>query len=208
MKKALIIGLLLLAGCATPFGTYMKDRGNDFADIFKADIGYGLGIDAHVIATDFIATGAGASATSKIGFKGRYVDDWKDYHIGIPILPFIEWMNTSQCGGAHVDWCITDVAQLGTGKGGTVHEDSSFPSTGSMSILFVNTIGFVDDKKPLLDKFDLECSATAGVIGVHIGFSPGQLFDFVFGWTGMDIGKDDTKDKEKSAKMKNKNKTQ
>ena len=38
-----IIGLLLLAGCSSP---YMKDRGRDGADVFTLTIGYGLGAKA------------------------------------------------------------------------------------------------------------------------------------------------------------------
>ena len=39
--------------------------------------------------------------------------------------------------------------------------------------------------------FDVEASVYAGVVYVKVGFSPGELLDFVLGWFGIDIAGDD-----------------
>jgi hypothetical protein len=62
----------VFSGCNS-VGIYFQDRALDFADCFKADIGIGYGLDAHLVFTDFLVPGVGASHTWKIGFKGRNV---------------------------------------------------------------------------------------------------------------------------------------
>jgi len=39
--------------------------------------------------------------------------------------------------------------------------------------------------------FDLEARVYAGVVYAKVGFSPGEFFDFLFGWFGIDIAGDD-----------------
>ncbi len=91
----LVCGLVFSSGCQS-LGTYFKDRGNDFADCFKADVGVmGIGAEAHVRITDAFATGAGVSAALKIGFKGRHIDGWADWHVGLPFSP-IYWFTEGE----------------------------------------------------------------------------------------------------------------
>jgi len=191
MKKILLLAcLFLLVGCASPFGTYVKDRGNDFADCFKGDIGVGFGVDAQVMATDYIGTGAGlAVAANKIGFRGRHVGDWSDFHGGIGIVDY----------GAF---------------GSSMHpfESKNPPPFSSQvrSVCGVNTVPFdssmQDPEKPFLNTFDIEAGGMALFVGSRVGFSPGQLIDFIIGWTGIDIAWDDTestkKESDKKAKIK------
>jgi hypothetical protein len=40
--------------------------------------------------------------------------------------------------------------------------------------------------------FDIEAGISALFVGVRVGFSPGELLDFLLGWFGIDIAGDDT----------------
>ena len=81
----ILIALVFCTSCAG-FGTYMKDRGLDFVDCFKADVGYGYGLSADIKATSFINAGAGFSLMHKYGFKGRYSGYWGDIQAGFPFV--------------------------------------------------------------------------------------------------------------------------
>lgn len=195
--------LISVVGCATPFGTYMKDRGNDFADCFKADVGVGLGIDAQVMVTDIVAIGVGGSVTRKVGFKGRHVNDWWDKHFGFPLMPFLLIYEVE--GRPCWPWVTTSIGTFGGEWEHALmkcylphHEDPNFPTAHTWSVLFLNCANLIGCRvKPFIDVYDIECGVTAGVVGARVGFSPGQFLDFVLGWSGVDIGKDDTKEKEK-----------
>jgi len=188
MKKlcvmCFVLCVLVGSGC-----TYAKDRANDFVDCFKGDVGYGFGLDAQVMVTELISGGVGASEIKKIGFKGRYIGTWWDLHMGVPIMPFFSFL---------IFGPATDFVSIGSGKGGTVNDDKGIPNTEIVSFLFINPAFFTyyDPpiiNTPLINKFDIEVGGTTVVVGARVGFSPGQFLDFIIGWTGIDIGKDDTK---------------
>jgi hypothetical protein len=79
----LISIMVSVSGCANLNG-YFLNRANDFIDCFSADVGYGIGLDGYVKATDLVFIGVGASWTDKAGFKGRYIGTWKDGQMGLP----------------------------------------------------------------------------------------------------------------------------
>jgi len=91
MKKLALVVLLAMmlgsTGCAS-VGTYFKDRALDFADCFKADVGYGYGLGAHVRLTELSSLGVGGGNMLKYGFKGRNVGTWKDIYLGHPLYNF------------------------------------------------------------------------------------------------------------------------
>jgi len=155
----------------------MKNRGSDFADCFKGDVGLGLGVDAQIMATDYIGTGVGASSVYKTGFKGRYNGSWEDYHVGFGIVDYGDF-----------GW---DIQPAET-------ENQPPAKTKIRSFCGINP-SWSDEpklafpKKPFLDKFDIEAGGTWLVAGFRVGFSPGQLLDFIIGWTGIDIADDDKK---------------
>ncbi len=64
------LGCAVLCGC-TP-GTYMGDRGRDFADCW--DVGVGLGVPVYIRAkvTDAAVFGAGYGRNETVGWRGRY----------------------------------------------------------------------------------------------------------------------------------------
>jgi hypothetical protein len=87
MKTVVLIAFicaLILSGCASE-DKFMLDRWADFADIFKADVGVGIGAGAQLRATELLSLGAGGGVMWKTGFKGRYSGSWKDIEIGWPV---------------------------------------------------------------------------------------------------------------------------
>jgi hypothetical protein len=51
-------------------------------------------------------------------------------------------------------------------------------------------VGATNPQRPWVDRFDLELGVTIG-IGARVGFSPGQLVDFLGGCFGWDPAQDD-----------------
>ena len=47
--------------------------------------------------------------------------------------------------------------------------------------------------------WDIEAAAYAGLFAVRVGVSPGELVDFVLGWFGVDIARDDRRHRERVA---------
>ncbi len=84
--KRLSILLLFLAlpvfqGCRT-FTIYVHDRARDFADIFSASVGYGMGADVRLHVTDLFYPCIGHSEMLMTGFRGRYSGTWEERHLG------------------------------------------------------------------------------------------------------------------------------
>ncbi len=77
----LAVAILFFSGCAS-VGTYFQDRALDFVDCFKLDAGiFGAGAEVHFRVTDALSAGIGAGFTvNKIGFKGRFLGTWNDFH--------------------------------------------------------------------------------------------------------------------------------
>lgn len=180
MRRQFIIFICIIAiycaGCAAP-GTYLKNRANDFADCFKADVGVGGGVDMQVKATEYIATGVGAAYTYKIGFRGRYTGKWTDGHIGFPVGTIV---------AIGIGWpiYITDWAELNNLPKG-------ISATGNFSIIFINMES--ERHIPIINRFDFEVGGTALFVSAKAGFSLGQFLDFILGITGIDIAQDDKK---------------
>ena len=155
MKKSLL-ALTLLVLLNTSCGgtkTYLKDRALDLADMFKADIGIGLGIDARVKATELVNTGVGGSMSFRGGFKGRYAGFWFEVHSGIPVI-FIHSIDGREW------YCypfITDIYYSGAAWEGI---GSDVPGDYAMSSWFFNITSicnFVPKKtgKRLINFLDL-----------------------------------------------------
>ena len=223
MKKALTIaGLLFLfalsSGCAQ-FGAYMKDRGNDFADCFKFDVGLiGAGFEAHARVTDAFVTGVGIGGAFKLGFKGRSLSEpWFDEHVGLPFSPLFWFFPNSEAGRP---FPITYFGLVGD-AGCEVLTGRVRGIPGSYEVESIVFYPVALEKEPekdlvgqpvrvgeklscrphgrpfeknLINSFDIEVGGTLGLflcLSGHVGFSPGQFLDFLLGWFGPDIGNDD-----------------
>ncbi len=195
----IISAVICCSGCA-PFSVYIKDRGLDFIDCFRADIGVGIGVDVHVKVADLISLGFGVSGLDKVGMKGRHVGRWKDVHASLLIIGFVNV-------GRPVDEKYIDVKRYLNGEIIEYKRTHIVGGYQTISYMGINSgplilPGFFSHESPpaepldpfedMVNAFDVEVGATAGVVGVRLGFSFGQFLDFITGWFGADIAKDDT----------------
>jgi hypothetical protein len=69
---------------------YLANRGLDFADIFKINVGIGPGLSANVRATQIIQVGAGYTGATKVGLSGRHAGFWNENSLeaGIPLIVY------------------------------------------------------------------------------------------------------------------------
>jgi hypothetical protein len=75
----------------SPLGSaanYLANRALDFADIFKINLGIGLGIDVNVRATQAIQVGGFYTGATKVGLAGRHAGVWNENstEFGIPLI--------------------------------------------------------------------------------------------------------------------------
>ena len=210
MQK-LLISLLVailaaIAGCATPVGTYAKDRGNDFADMFKLSGGPKLGIHADVQATDFVHLGLGGGVGYVGGFYGREIDGGMEGDVNLPVVQIASLFSSGQKNSNenHIPAALVIHGHLER-----MDIEGHFPKDYCGDKCFISPLiagAWVGkDKQEIKDKpfyrlFDIESGVTIGVVGVRVGFSPGELVDFFLGWTGIDIVSDDTKNRENKSK--------
>jgi hypothetical protein len=202
MKRIiLILTVIACTGCATPFGNYMKNRGNDLLDPFKIRAGIGLGLHADVEATELLHAGIGGSGIPiGAGMNGRYmhIGEQLELNCNLPVTLFIKkeadmigtdpynpWCFTHyhiECdwrGKNEVTYCCLSPLLYGVDKYGNAALDYTKQKD--------------DIKKPVYRWLDAEAGATLGFINGRIGFSPGELLDFVLGIFTIDIAKDDAK---------------
>ena len=159
-------------GCSTP---YMVDRARDAADIFTATTGMGAGAKARV---GPVQLGAIANA-DMLGLRGGKCGD-------------VVWYET----------CTRDVLAPWPRKDGMFGEErfaheakrdvtntrgKDFAATAPLPVL-----GF--SKQP---EYYTQIDIVIGVLGsLRLGFNPGELLDFILGWTTLDIYGDDLKETE------------
>ncbi|MFC1498631.1 hypothetical protein ACFLS1_09220 [Verrucomicrobiota bacterium] len=172
MKKTIQLILLLgLAasgsGCATP---YMIDRGRDAADIVTAGVGMGLGAKARV---GPIQAGLLADMTV-VGFRGG---DVVGMEYGVPI--------GGPCDYQMFAWGIDFFPGVDPPR------NKAFCSRNlCYYIPFVYMAEGDKDMIPLYYYTQIELVVDLGV-GFRLGFNPGELLDFILGWTTLDIFNDD-----------------
>jgi len=211
MKWIGLIGLVLCTGCAGP-GRYWRDRGNDLLDCFTLEAGIGFGADVELHATDLIATGAGLGVSFK---RGLPAGEPGSAHVGLPFLPILSVLHDRQdrrlCGGQDsphdemllgglpefLQFLITDRSVRDADLGSMLRGGDSGRPTAS--ILFLNVLPFAPKKEwerpsSLANIFDVDVGATLMPLSARVGFSPGQFADFVLGFFGLDVARDDRRD--------------
>jgi hypothetical protein len=174
-----LVAVVLLSGCAG-FGTYMKDRGNDFLDCFGARFSGGLGLLFNVRATQELQLGVGLMYVSEYGFIGRKPYDWRGNLMGEIGLPLLFYMRSYVWGG------------LIEPKGGdtkgimyTIPQDEKGPCSIAEF-----------DRDWDRQFFDIGFTVHALVLGVNFEFRTKEFADFLLGWFGVDFAGDDTKAEE------------
>jgi predicted small secreted protein len=176
----------LLTGCATTKG-YFVDRGRDAADVFTATVGVGWGATARASVLHF---GVGGTADC-VGLRSgqvQFIPQHFPPYSGTfdPFLTwYMEWQGFMFYNDELYDWGD----QLTLERRG-----KSYRAEGQMPFValpeFHPKAGPIAKKYPLYYLTQIEVVAGLGCT-FRLGFNPGELLDFILGWTTIDIFKDD-----------------
>jgi len=179
--SVLLLGLAL-AGCSTPVGRYLDRRGRDLGDCVHAEIGLGwpLGVLAlpdappsyllrpqlyvRAKATDYLVISDGYAQPVRVGWRGRYRHARPDVSIasGCPIVcPTHEETAGTT---AHTRYCVLTERTY----------DGPEPGPGGR----------------VAERFWLGINLTL-LLSTELDLNLAELADFLVGWSGWDMLKDD-----------------
>ena len=191
----------LAAGCNTAVGNYFANRGRDLGECFRGELGVGLGIGGGVRGAGLADVGlgfGGISRTTGIGWvygdgfafsadkvQGHATSDFEVW------LPFYHrsadnsalGMHLQRLGGRQHDcfWLLPAAFHsINDRVSSTLRYSPWSPKVNDAHVAWAR-----------VHAFDVEVSAYALLIGVKVGFSPGEFVDFLLGWFGLDIAGDD-----------------
>lgn len=162
----------LLTGCAST-RAYLGDRGRDAADIFT------------------LAGGCGAGAKVRIG----------PVHVGLAAIHDMAGVRGGELFVGHIDRHIEPIDLETTwfydedyGFGHKRFKD--YAVNGYHGHPFFATIDDYwfrqDGDHPFLHPFYTQIEVAGGFLGtLRVGFNPGELLDFILGWTTIDVFHDD-----------------
>mgnify|MGYP001768292823 CR=1 FL=1 len=185
-----------MTGCAST-GSYFVDRGRDAADIFTATVGVGLGTQARV---GPIHAGLGLFMEGS-GLRGGALQ--KNTKAGFSLdLDGALFPAPSPCGkNPYFTSSAFNAEGVAKTRGKGFFAGSSFPFiTTELWPIPENDMDYERHNLsrqdiPYFTQIDLFL-AVAG--GFRLGFNPGELLDFILGWTTIDIFKDDLEAKNRS----------
>jgi len=173
----LVLALIgALAGCAS-VKRYAFNRAEDLMDICTVELTAGPGADVHAQAMNIFGTAVGWSRQHGLMMHGRYVG----------------------MGRRTTRGTLLTAATCAEGERMTsLHGPEGYLPRGGVWIGFVPAGYWRGDKGGAFHAYsiegmgalDLAAGASLGV-GVHLGFSPLELLDFIAGWTTLDLGGDD-----------------
>ena len=187
MTAVILCIALLCCGCM-----YAKDRGNDFLDIVWIDVGIGLGAGIDFQATDFVHSGLMASHfVDKAGLARREFDTWHESNGSLILGRYVQYNHILTLAFAEgIE--VNRYAAYGVRSGDLINVPRAFRPYDEVELLY----GFhVENRQaPYLNLLDVDVGVMVLWVGGRVGLSPGEAVDFVLGWFGLDIGKDDTDD--------------
>ncbi|MCZ6690087.1 MAG: hypothetical protein O7H41_10820 [Planctomycetota bacterium] len=184
----LIAIITITTGCQT-VGQYFANRGRDLADCITIEggVGYGFGAEIKLAGLVHVAGGACYYGAPPVGLRyGELVPssesgDKDTGFLGIPLVGLVLLHGAPPYLHVSVDdkeehgcyWLLPGLA--------------SYYTEVSESWIWT------DPKSgwSRLHAFDVEAHLFLGVVGVRVGFSPGEFLDFLLGWVGVDIAGDD-----------------
>ncbi|MCI0342602.1 MAG: hypothetical protein L0216_15920 [Planctomycetales bacterium] len=195
----LILSLAAAPGCAE-LGNYFKNRARDFGEIFRLQVGLGVGLGAS----------ARLAGVADVGVGGGFAD----HRMGVG------WVYGSGYAFSRERLADGEVffpfTMLGDGEGGTLgrgwHSSSEATESGKAArrhVCYLALPGLFahEPDGPLLwtprgvedhpwshvHALDIEAGLYLGFVVVRAGVSPGEFLDFLLGWFGLDIAGDDTR---------------
>ena len=171
---AAISALVVGAGCRS-VGNYMGNRAADLADVFTAELTFGPGVEAHAQVTGFLGTSLGYSDQKGLMLHGRHRGTGRRWSGGLLVL-----------GGTE-----TTAPQMRSLWGEQVHQERRGLWAMFLPLAYSPGEGISVAYLPGWPRTaDVEFGASAGV-GFHVGLSPGELLDFLLGFSTLDVAGDD-----------------
>lgn len=167
---------VLCSGCASTSG-YLKDRCRDGADIFTCSVGVGLGAKVRVgpVGTGLMVQHEMAGL--RRGTIGIY-DQSGNLNRAFPWVDYVALcVGGETCNGAFYDLDPRGKSFL-----------------ASMDIPFVYRLEDVCNVKHNESRYPFYTQIEAVLAlgpSLRLGFNPGELLDFILGWTTLDIFGDD-----------------
>ena len=178
--RLFLCGLLATAsvGCSGP--GYWSDRGNDALDIFTLTVGAGAGAGARV---GPLHAGLGLYC-DVVGIRGSTLDYW-------PLI-------TRHTGGATFEATLYALDDFDTVEldGPTDDRNKNVKPVSCPFVSYVTSrrVGSGENAQvhPPPYSYYTQIEAFAAALpGLRVGFNPGELVDFLLGWTTLDIYNDD-----------------
>ena len=155
------------------FGTYLKDRLNDFVDIFSLSLSVGMGADVNVRCTQAIQAGALFWGGARFGFIGRMAGGWSEttFEMGIP------------------GFYVRSVEIIGNEGSSIKRMDTE---RGQSLWQFCGDEGVPYDEGYDRKFWQVGATVHAIIIGADFSVNLMELLDFLLGWGTVDICRDDT----------------
>jgi hypothetical protein len=173
---------MLLSGCATH--NYWTDRLHDGADVVTLAAGVGAGAKARAGPLHAgLLWNAGCAGLRGGSFETTL--DTGHYVLGMMDRDYLVWAEESFQSGGEGTWANL----LDRGK--------NFTARGYPLVVLAREMDADGAWGPSLDPFYYytQIEIVAGLGGtVRLGVNPGELLDFLLGWTTLDIYRDDLKD--------------
>ena len=218
LLAALGLATALGGGCNTAVGNYFANRARDFGECWRAEAGLGIGLGAGVRALGVGPLGFSFSNWGREFTVGAVYGELLP-SVEPTQTPWSTELVLGFMGGTFTNRRVAAFSALPSGgKHGTLG-DPEYGVIGLVVPALCgarvwegpegkpSVIGWIWSAPPprgagasppprwwsgsALHAFDVEAHAFALVVGVRVGFSPGEFVDFVLGWFGLDIAGDD-----------------
>lgn len=176
-----VLMMVWCGGCGTPAGDYGTARALDLADVVPFSFANGVGLAAQARVTPFVGVGAGWADVQRYGFDaGRCGPWWHEREWGIPLWSYERVGRTPE---APEFW-----------PGGDPDEPGDVFSRASTFVVWPQRAcrdDGVHARWSAWEALDAEVGLVLGLIGLRVGLSPLQAFDFLAGLANFDPAGDD-----------------
>jgi hypothetical protein len=174
--QAVVAAMVLagVTGCASS-RAYFIDRGRDAADVLTISVGAGLGARARI---GPIETGA-FLGSDKAGLRGGEIGAYT-------------WEEFGMMSAAAGDALVLSFEEYNPDLGADTTAEQRGKFYSAEGVCLVSLLEDGDRRSWRVHPYYTQVEAQVGVLGsLRLGVNPGELVDFIFGWCGLDIFRDD-----------------
>ncbi len=191
---SLLLAAVLGTGCQTTIGNYFANRARDFGECFRLQVGAGKGVGGAVRAGGLVHAGllfGGSSRDLGIGWvygsgyafgAGASGKKGSDREGGFTILNFDLHEELVPRRGREDELVLEEHFCFGL-------LPAIFSSVNDKNLWTNQALNA--SPRAHVHAFDIEAEVHALFLFTKVGFSPGELVDFLLGWFGADIAQDD-----------------